>query len=669
MNRSVDPFRFPSTTNLRFALLALLIVAISIFAYILLYLFVLRSPEDFRLMTSCAELPRIPLDDGGPTSAECFRPINQRAARFVVFGVGALAVLAVVAYRLDPLWRIRRGKFRPIQALGRADLEKHLDALAAGAGPRHPPRFRIGEAALRPSAFTLPGGTVVLNHALLALYLQGELTQFDGYVLHEIAHIRNGDALQAYGTLALWRVFLLCVVLPMVLFTVLNLTTRSVEVLARIAVLGGLVWLVRNAVLRSRELYADARASQVGDGAERIRAALATLQETQPTPLLWRVHPTLSDRQQALADTSALMRSGTLEAGAAGVLAGALLPSVQILTNLGLSGGILVTAIVTGALAMAPAAGLVCIALWRSEYVHLRGGAAAGTGALSAALAVGLVVGLELSPLSRYGLGATPLQRGPLDAIWMFALLAATVLLVRWCGSTARVWLSQVGDGARVYWPGIVIPVAVIALTFAVLRAGRQMLDDFVTFGLLDATEVTDFAWSLALALTDQPILLLVATLVAVYPAVPLLRRIGNMRGAAARAVVGIVLFYAVDMAVIYVVREMRPAGGFTPEQLQGISNARHVLAAAACGLVALAVAYATRVEGAVWGILFGWASLMIVGLRLAGAVPPLPDLVFSDVLALVSSTVVTGLGVVVAGAWLGARLPHARPAPVFAQP
>jgi hypothetical protein len=363
------------------------------------------------------------------------------------------------------------------------------------------------------------------------------------------------------------------------------------------------------------------------------------------------------------------MRSGTLEAGAAGVLAGALLPSVQFLTSLGLGGDIFVTAIVTGALAMAPAAALVCLALWRSEYVHLRGGAAARTGALSAALAVGIVVGLELSPLAIFGLGATPLERGPLDAIWILVLLAATVLLVRWCGSTARVWLSHVGDGARVYAPGIVIPVVVIALSFGVLRAGRQWLENLVTFELLDPTTVADFLLSLVFVLSAQPILLLVASLVAVYPAVPLLRGVGNTRGPAVRAVVGVVLFYAVDMAVISLARQMRPSDGYTPEQLEGIFYARLVIAAAACGLVALAVAHATRVEGAVWGILFGWASLLVVGLRLAGAVPPVADLDFSAVLSIVSSTVVRGLGAVLAGAWLGARLPHARPAPVFARP
>src|SRR5205823_4879351 len=96
---------------------------------------------------------------------------------------------------------------------------------------------------------------------------------FRAVVLHELAHLRNRDVDVTYLTIAIWRSFVALAVLPLVLLLLhpslfatplrWRLAELSPSLLLRagvaMLVLAGLVYLTRNAVLRTRELYADAR--------------------------------------------------------------------------------------------------------------------------------------------------------------------------------------------------------------------------------------------------------------------------------------------------------------------------------------------------------------------------------------------------------------------------
>jgi Zn-dependent protease with chaperone function len=98
---------------------------------------------------------------------------------------------------------------------------------------------------------------------------------FDAVVLHELAHVRAGDVLSTYLTIAVWRAFLLVGMLPFVAVTLDSLLLSSQpwripdssaidssvtwSLLGHAIVMVAMVFLTRAAVLRARELYADAQ--------------------------------------------------------------------------------------------------------------------------------------------------------------------------------------------------------------------------------------------------------------------------------------------------------------------------------------------------------------------------------------------------------------------------
>ena len=86
-------------------------------------------------------------------------------------------------------------------------------------------------------------------------------------MLHELSHIRNGDINKTYFTISIVWSFLRTALLPWIVLQIifqpsfqsmLNVITLGWPVL----VLTVVIYLIRNAILRARELYADVRASE-----------------------------------------------------------------------------------------------------------------------------------------------------------------------------------------------------------------------------------------------------------------------------------------------------------------------------------------------------------------------------------------------------------------------
>ncbi|MFF4243622.1 M48 family metalloprotease [Streptomyces sp. NPDC001822] len=99
-----------------------------------------------------------------------------------------------------------------------------LDELVATAGLARPPRFVVASAAVTASAVVFGRWrrpTIRLDGGLVATS-DTQRDRFRAVVLHELAHVRNGDVGVTYFTVALWRVFLTSV-LP--LWTAMGLGT------------------------------------------------------------------------------------------------------------------------------------------------------------------------------------------------------------------------------------------------------------------------------------------------------------------------------------------------------------------------------------------------------------------------------------------------------------
>src|SRR5262249_20877662 len=115
---------------------------------------------------------------------------------------------------------------------------------------------------------------VRLNAGLTACHTT-DPALFRAVVLHELAHLRNRDVDQAYLARAIWWSFLALALAPMVLVTVhprllatptrwrlVDFWTKStLRTGLALLVLTALVYLTRTAILRTREVYADARVS------------------------------------------------------------------------------------------------------------------------------------------------------------------------------------------------------------------------------------------------------------------------------------------------------------------------------------------------------------------------------------------------------------------------
>src|SRR5207244_563734 len=110
---------------------------------------------------------------------------------------------------------------------------------------------------------------------LLAAF-ERDRAAFEAMALHELAHLRNQDNRPTYGTLAVWRVFLVATVLPYAVSLLapgvirhplsaaayrVDASAFDVRILVNSLILIGLVFLASRSVMRAREAHADATAA------------------------------------------------------------------------------------------------------------------------------------------------------------------------------------------------------------------------------------------------------------------------------------------------------------------------------------------------------------------------------------------------------------------------
>ncbi|MEV7025245.1 M56 family metallopeptidase [Kitasatospora sp. NPDC093558] len=396
--------------------------------------------------------------------------------------LGLLLLLLLVAagllYWVLPLWRERRRRLVLIDPFGfRAHpwLLRTLEELVARAGVETGPRFMLDPVAVSASAvvFGRRGRyTVSLNTGLVA-GAQADPEGFRAVVLHELAHLRNRDVDITYATVALWRVFLIAVLLPNAGYQIEELIRNQflgsggpfwsasrpamVISLAFSAFLVVLVLLARADVLRSREIYADLEAVRRGAdqgawtrlGREqadrgRFRRALAAFGDA------WRTHPRWRQRQESLVEPAALFGVQAMPmflTGAAAMTIGFQLSDLKSKAETGhgwMTSGAVATAVLI--------AGVAGVALWRAAvYAALtdrrppsgtRAGLWIGLGTVAATLA--------LAPTDFH-------HWLPAEPAVLLTLVGITVLATHWTAAHASLSVAT--------WRGSrLAPVAVLSL-------------------------------------------------------------------------------------------------------------------------------------------------------------------------------------------------------------
>jgi Zn-dependent protease with chaperone function len=499
----LNPFAFPSDTDFRFVLLIISVLSATVLLYSLLYDVLPPTAEYKRAeYARCVDEARAAHPGQSLVAqmgqllvhSECTARTDAVQAGFMLGGLVLVAALALGAYWLSPgrVLRSRRLEMLPVEDA--SDLLDYLENLCRETGLSCPPQFVSNPLDRSTSglAFGRRGRYYVGLGGGLVDRFYTDRDIFRAVVLHELAHLRNGDVDKAYATVATWHAFLIAALAPCGLVLLLSLP-QAVDLVAvawRVLALAALVLLMRNAVLRARELDADARAS-IWDGP----VALGRVLESLPRPpgptqkSILRVHPDPVERRRSLQETERLLRMGFWDGFGTGCAGGIAMLNITALLNLVVTANILVLAPLTAALVVASlTVGVVGMGVWRSTFAGLATGEPArGAGRLGLGLGLGLMLGQKLSfadgPHGSYwSYFPAPMDPMPVpseyqigfELVWAGLLLASMFFFLRWVAAGASTWLEvSIGDPSPrpAYRAGLVVAGGLLVAWLGVLYA------------------------------------------------------------------------------------------------------------------------------------------------------------------------------------------------------
>ncbi|MGW5615521.1 M48 family metalloprotease [Streptomyces sp. NPDC003877] len=409
----------------------------------------------------------------------------------VALAVGAVALAAAFAvHRLVPVWRTRRTRVVPLDVVDvHGVLRPLLDELVAVTGLDHTPCFVVDPASRTTGAvaFGLPRRPVIRLDGGLVVTADTDRARFRAVVLHELAHLHNKDIGIAYATVALWRVFLLLVLLPWMAVGMDILFFRgTADVRGMFApfnthaqVLGGLlalaVCLSRLEILRHREIYADLMAARWGASTEPWEGgAVRQRSEGRGRELfvrfagLWHTHPPQALRWASLTDPKVLFALKALPLLLAGLAADILVWHLGALPY----GLLWLKAVLVAGLVV----GIGGVALWRAVLYALLSGRPVPSG-----WSVGLWLGLGVVVGELTGPRAAMNQWLPAHPEALLILVAALVLVMTWTAQNAEWWLRA--WRGRSPGPVMLAGLAVPALAYASVLYWWWFLGEVLTDG------------------------------------------------------------------------------------------------------------------------------------------------------------------------------------------
>lgn len=486
----LNPFAFPSDTDFRFLLLIVSVLGASLFIYHALYWSVrpgakqaLRSGQNYQRCVDDANA-LFAADPFSPSYVDalslCGRAsptVEHTEARWMITGCGLLLVLALGIYFTFPSRKIWREQLRLLAEPDAPGVQDYLQELWRMAGLSRAPVFlwhplHSGAGAV---AFGHVGRNYVALSGGLVAQFYSDKPAFRAIVLHELAHVRNADLSKTNFTVALWQAFLAAALLPFALSLLFQIRQGPgfvANLMFRVLTLGVLVYLMRNAVLRARERYADVRAS-VWDGVGgALRRVLSSLPEQIESPLrnVLRVHPSPVERRLSVDAPDSLFRMGFWDALAAGVATTIVASNVELLLYY-LTGNtefeLIVPALILAPLAIA----VVGLGAWRATFAALaQGKSQPALGRLGLGLGLGCIAGQILS-LEGYIEASV---YGSSKAVFGFyvtlsiLLLAISFFLVDWISAGASTWMDAAvsSRSPRAFYSiGLIIASAVFALS------------------------------------------------------------------------------------------------------------------------------------------------------------------------------------------------------------
>lgn len=392
-------------------------------------------------------------------------------------GAGLFAVQSVLG--------ARRRRTVPLAEVDKAgDLTPLLLRFAERVRPGRRPRFVVDPTAASVGAvvFGRTNRPTVCLHGGLLAKRRTDPERFRAVLMHEIAHIHNGDVTLTYFTVAVWRAFVVLTVVPHLVITVSTIIDWSgamfgaaqVSIGTRNLLLAGvlvvLVTLARADVLRTREIHADLTAVRWGAEADQwagpvppsrnpVGKALARVTD------LWHTHPRWRLRRDSLDQPVALFHTQPLPlvlTGAAAVLINAHLTVSLTQYGIGLYGPVgqwsqQVVALATAGLVV----GVVGIAVWRAvAYAALTG----RSGPSGVRIGLWLGVGMAAAELATHRTGTWSWL--PVRPQALLLVVLSCVVLIWWIVQSAE--LGVLAWRGRTLGPAMMIGLVAACLAMAV---------------------------------------------------------------------------------------------------------------------------------------------------------------------------------------------------------
>ncbi len=427
----------------------------------------------------------------GPLLFQCFIGFASPTLQYMSAGLLLLAGAALAIFVVTPAWIRHRWRACEITDEDVPGLLQQLSCLAGQAGLRHTPVFLWNPLGIVPASVSFGGfgrHRVVMTGAL-AFQSLTEPDAFRAVMLHELAHLRNGDVTKTMLALAVWRAFLITS-LP-AYFAVSFVTNDGVLDLIQPIMFAGIavmILLMRNGLLRVRELYADVRVSSWECPEQGIARQLSVLAPVAKWRRLLSPHPSPPRRLDLLRSTDPLFRFGSWQALGLGAATGVLALLIPALfggfmaarSNVVGSGGFGTFAVLLASPLVVVVCGLSTagIVAWRSQFqAVLRGRRSAGVLRVSFAFSAGLSLGpvglltpnlvlpLFDADLARYAVLPPEMLAYVLPAAASFAFLlgCAITIYLGWIAAAAYAWTPVL---LRWHRPGAV-PVVTVGLACA----------------------------------------------------------------------------------------------------------------------------------------------------------------------------------------------------------
>jgi hypothetical protein len=472
----LNPFLFPTDTDLRFVLLIVAVLGASLFIYAALF-FSLNSAQYQGAILQCLHAAGPPPDTSsatgdllaqipqrmlpGKAADACMEPQEQVELLWVTGGVISLLVVATFLYWIAPAWKIWREKLKPLTVEDAPEVLAYLDELWRESELSRRPIFIWDP--LNPNSGGVAFGRlnryyVSLTGGLITKYYTDK-PAFRAVVLVELAHLRNADTDKTHLTVAIWQAFIVATLVPFLFGSVISYVRggewRLLSDLSwRVLALAAFVYLVRNGVLRTREVYADVRASKTDEVVGALRAMLVALPQLSGNRLqkALNFHSDPKYRLRAIDETSRLFHMSFWDSFAAGVAAGIAFPNLELVLLWALPHALENYASNTAVLLFAPfAAGVVGLGAWRGIFADVAvGQTPRAIGRLGLGLGLGLILGYFFAFYTAIpaALTSNPTEQiiaFLFNALWMVVLLISLFLFFRWIAVSAVLWLEVAG--------------------------------------------------------------------------------------------------------------------------------------------------------------------------------------------------------------------------------